>query len=49
MSDPVDLGEVVGPLQLDRQVCFALSVATRSVVAIYRPVLDPSVHRALGQ
>jgi hypothetical protein len=49
MSDPVDLGEVVGPLQLDRQVCVALSVATRSVVAIYRPVLDPSVHRALGQ
>lgn len=29
------------PLRLDRQVCFALSVAARSVVALYRPVLDP--------
>jgi DNA-binding MarR family transcriptional regulator len=28
-------------LRLDRQVCFALSVAARSVVALYRPVLDP--------
>ena len=29
------------PLRLDRQVCFALSVAARSVVALYRPVLEP--------
>jgi DNA-binding MarR family transcriptional regulator len=28
-------------LQLDRQVCFALSVAARSVVAVYRPLLEP--------
>jgi DNA-binding MarR family transcriptional regulator len=28
-------------LQLDRQVCFALSVAARSVVALYRPLLEP--------
>ena len=28
-------------LRLDRQVCFALSVAARSVVALYRPVLEP--------
>ncbi|MHA6796209.1 MarR family winged helix-turn-helix transcriptional regulator [Pseudonocardia bannensis] len=28
-------------LRLDRQVCFALSVAARSVVAIYRPLLEP--------
>lgn len=35
MGDPAD------PLALDRQVCFALSVAARSVVALYRPVLDP--------
>ncbi|SOC49530.1 transcriptional regulator, MarR family [Blastococcus aggregatus] len=28
-------------LALDRQVCFALSVAARNVVAIYRPVLEP--------
>src|ERR1044071_2481142 len=35
----IDLGE--DPLKLDRQVCFALSVASRSVNAIYRPLLDP--------
>ena len=28
-------------LALERQVCFALSVAARSVVAVYRPVLEP--------
>jgi MarR family transcriptional regulator, organic hydroperoxide resistance regulator len=31
----------VDPLQLDRQVCFALAVASRAVVALYRPVLEP--------
>jgi len=35
----IDLGE--DPLALDRQVCFALSVASRSVIAIYRPLLKP--------
>lgn len=29
------------PLALEDQVCFALSVAARSVVAIYRPLLEP--------
>ncbi len=29
------------PLELERQVCFALSVAARSVVALYRPLLEP--------
>jgi DNA-binding MarR family transcriptional regulator len=29
------------PLALERQVCFALAVASRSVIALYRPVLDP--------
>ncbi|HEY9408729.1 MAG TPA: MarR family transcriptional regulator [Jiangellaceae bacterium] len=29
------------PLALDRQVCFALAVASRSVIGIYRPVLEP--------
>jgi len=33
--------ENVDPLALERQVCFALSVASRSVVAAYRPVLEP--------
>lgn len=29
------------PLALDSQVCFALSVAARSVVAVYKPLLEP--------
>jgi DNA-binding MarR family transcriptional regulator len=29
------------PLALERQVCFALVVASRSVLALYRPVLEP--------
>jgi MarR family transcriptional regulator, organic hydroperoxide resistance regulator len=32
---PVDL------LALERQVCFALSIAARSVLSVYRPVLEP--------
>ena len=28
-------------LQLDRQVCFALAVASRSVIGLYRPILEP--------
>jgi MarR family transcriptional regulator, organic hydroperoxide resistance regulator len=28
-------------LELERQVCFALAVASRSVVAVYRPLLEP--------
>jgi DNA-binding MarR family transcriptional regulator len=28
-------------LALERQVCFALSVAARNVVAVYRPALEP--------
>ncbi|MFI7542659.1 MarR family winged helix-turn-helix transcriptional regulator [Actinoplanes sp. NPDC049599] len=38
MSDPVDTTD---PLALEQQVCFALSVAARSVVAVYRPLLEP--------
>jgi DNA-binding MarR family transcriptional regulator len=29
------------PLALERQVCFALSVAARSVLSVYRPLLEP--------
>lgn len=36
-----DARTVDDPLALDRQVCFALAVASRSVVALYRPVLEP--------
>src|SRR6195952_3225264 len=28
-------------LALDRQVCFALAVASRNVIGIYRPLLEP--------
>jgi DNA-binding MarR family transcriptional regulator len=35
------LADVEDPLALDRQVCFALAVANREVVALYRPVLEP--------
>jgi DNA-binding MarR family transcriptional regulator len=34
MTDP-------DPLALERQVCFALAVASRSVIGIYRPLLAP--------
>ncbi|MFE3256473.1 MarR family winged helix-turn-helix transcriptional regulator [Nocardia sp. NPDC059091] len=33
--------EVEDPLRLDRQVCFALAVANRAVLAVYRPLLEP--------
>ena len=36
------LPEIPGdPLALERQVCFALSVAARSVLSVYRPLLEP--------
>jgi DNA-binding MarR family transcriptional regulator len=38
MAD-VDLGD--DPLALDRQVCFALAVASRTVIGLYRPLLEP--------
>lgn len=36
MTEPTE-----DPLALEQQVCFAMSVAARSVVAIYRPLLEP--------
>jgi DNA-binding MarR family transcriptional regulator len=33
--------ELENPLALEHQVCFALSVAARHVVAVYRPLLEP--------
>ncbi|WP_240746586.1 MarR family winged helix-turn-helix transcriptional regulator [Cryptosporangium phraense] len=33
--------ETEDPLALERQVCFALAVASRSVIAVYRPLLEP--------
>ncbi|QFZ23809.1 MarR family winged helix-turn-helix transcriptional regulator [Saccharothrix syringae] len=32
---------VEDPLDLERQVCFALAVAARDVIALYRPLLEP--------
>lgn len=33
--------EAVDLLALDRQVCFALAVASRTVIGLYRPLLEP--------
>jgi DNA-binding MarR family transcriptional regulator len=33
--------EVVNPLALEQQVCFALAVASRTVIGVYRPLLEP--------
>jgi DNA-binding MarR family transcriptional regulator len=45
MSDHVtsDTGDVPTRdlLELERQVCFALAVASRSVIGVYRPLLEP--------
>jgi DNA-binding MarR family transcriptional regulator len=31
----------VNPLALEQQVCFALAVASRTVISLYRPLLEP--------
>jgi DNA-binding MarR family transcriptional regulator len=36
----LDQGKV-DPLDLEQQVCYALSIAARGVVAAYKPLLDP--------
>ena len=36
-----DLRQDDDPLALERQVCFALAVASRTVISVYRPVLEP--------
>src|SRR6187401_1638332 len=33
--------EEVDPLALARQVCFALAITNRAVLAVYRPLLEP--------
>jgi MarR family transcriptional regulator, organic hydroperoxide resistance regulator len=38
---PKALVEDVDPLALERQVCFALAITNRAVLAIYRPLLEP--------
>ncbi|MGP4054023.1 MarR family winged helix-turn-helix transcriptional regulator [Mycobacterium sp. 4D054] len=39
MAAPVT--EDLDPLALERQVCFALAVTNRAVLAVYRPLLEP--------
>ncbi|WP_245679189.1 MarR family winged helix-turn-helix transcriptional regulator [Actinomadura hibisca] len=36
-----DLSNAPNPLALENQVCFALVVASRTVLAHYRPILEP--------
>ena len=33
--------DLQNPLALEQQVCFALAVASRNVIAVYRPLLEP--------
>jgi MarR family transcriptional regulator, organic hydroperoxide resistance regulator len=40
-ADTLPVPEIENPLALEQQVCFALSVAARNVVAVYRPLLEP--------
>ena len=41
-SDSVTTGsDGVDPLALQNQVCFSLAVAARTVIGLYRPVLEP--------
>ncbi|CAN5497904.1 MarR family transcriptional regulator [soil metagenome] len=37
----VTVGRDVDPLALEQQVCFALAVTNRAVLAVYRPLLEP--------
>jgi DNA-binding MarR family transcriptional regulator len=36
-----DAPELEDPLALEQQVCFALAVASRNVIGVYRPILEP--------
>ena len=35
------VSQEIDPLALERQVCFALAVTNRAVLAVYRPLLEP--------
>lgn len=39
MTEKADVTD--DPLALERQVCFALAIASRTVLSVYRPVLEP--------
>jgi MarR family transcriptional regulator, organic hydroperoxide resistance regulator len=38
---PASTATAIDPLALDQQVCFALAVTNRAVLAVYRPLLEP--------
>jgi DNA-binding MarR family transcriptional regulator len=38
---PTNIADDLDPLALERQVCFALAVTNRAVLAVYRPLLEP--------
>ena len=38
---PAQLSDIENPLALEQQVCFALAVASRTVISVYRPLLEP--------
>jgi MarR family transcriptional regulator, organic hydroperoxide resistance regulator len=40
VDEDVRAGAGADPLALERQVCFALAVAARSVIGVYRPILE---------
>lgn len=40
VSSPTAL-ESIDPLALENQVCFALAITNRAVLAVYRPLLEP--------
>jgi MarR family transcriptional regulator, organic hydroperoxide resistance regulator len=35
------VSDMTDPLSLESQVCFALAVASRNVIGVYRPLLEP--------
>jgi MarR family transcriptional regulator, organic hydroperoxide resistance regulator len=41
METTPDAPELEDPLALEQQVCFALAVASRNVIGVYRPILEP--------
>ncbi|GGO84547.1 MarR family transcriptional regulator [Nocardioides phosphati] len=40
-SSTPGLDGIENPLALEQQVCFALAIASRSVIGVYRPLLEP--------
>jgi DNA-binding MarR family transcriptional regulator len=41
METTPDAPQLEDPLALEQQVCFALAVASRNVIGVYRPILEP--------